>query len=52
MSSLLDLISMVFLNIAKWASIRKEFHNQNVNDISLIWEAACITCGLSKRDAH
>lgn len=51
MSSLLDLISMVFLNIAKWALIRKEFHNLNVNDISLIWEAR-ITCGFSKRDAH
>lgn len=47
-SSMQDLISMVFLRVAKWASIRKEFFNINVNDILFNYEE-CMSCGSRRR---
>ena len=42
-----ELISRVALKITKWALVRKEYFNFNLNDILFNWEA-CMGCGLIK----
>ena len=42
-SLVVDLIEKVAFRIAKWASIRKEFTNINLNDIIYNWKA-CMGC--------
>lgn len=47
--SVSDLVSKVTLRIAKWALVRKEFWNFNLNDILFNWEACMGYCPFKER---